>query len=152
MTTTITSAAEAFVRFERDGWSRVAEGYHRFFSPVTGRVADDLLDAAHVDAGRWCSTSPPARVSSLPGPAARGASVFGLHPQQHLIAPAVPVEPCGKGEHSDPCVGAGEFEHLPVQLLGEGLYLGLALFLVPLASVATAPPTPRVGHHATSST
>lgn len=45
------TASAAFTRFERDGWSAAAEGYHRFFSPVTGRVAEPLLDAAHVSAG-----------------------------------------------------------------------------------------------------
>jgi SAM-dependent methyltransferase len=76
-TTTTSSSAEAFVRFERDGWSRVAEGYHRFFSPVTGRVVDDLLDAAHVGADSVLLD-----VATGPGDAAaraadRGASVLG---------------------------------------------------------------------------
>jgi hypothetical protein len=34
----------AFTRFEQCGWSQAAEGYQRFFSPVTGLVADPLLD------------------------------------------------------------------------------------------------------------
>jgi hypothetical protein len=50
--------AEAFTRFERDGWSRAAEGYHRFFTPVTGRVTEPLLDA--VEVGRGATDPAPA--------------------------------------------------------------------------------------------
>jgi hypothetical protein len=32
--------ADAFTRFEHAGWSRAAAGYHRFFSRVTGQVAE----------------------------------------------------------------------------------------------------------------
>ncbi len=42
---------DAFRTFEAEGWEHKADPYHEFFGPSTGRVVDDLLDAARVGAG-----------------------------------------------------------------------------------------------------
>lgn len=82
----MTIASDAFTRFERDGWSRVAAGYHRFFTPVTGLAVEPLLDAARVRAG-----STVLDVATGPGDlaahaAARGASVVGVDIAEPVVA------------------------------------------------------------------
>ncbi|HET6663938.1 MAG TPA: methyltransferase domain-containing protein [Acidimicrobiales bacterium] len=69
---------EAFVEFEADGYSRVADEYDRCFGSLTTRTADELLDAAGVGRG-----SRVLDVGTGPGyvaarAAARGASVLGV--------------------------------------------------------------------------
>lgn len=47
----IDTDTDAFRTFEAEGWEHKADPYHHFFGPITGRVVDDLLDAARVGAG-----------------------------------------------------------------------------------------------------
>lgn len=87
-------AADAFTQFEHDGWSRAAEGYHRFFSPVTAPVVQPLLDAAHVTTGATVldlATGP----SGLAARAAagRGASVIGVDIAEPVVALATQQNP-----------------------------------------------------------
>jgi SAM-dependent methyltransferase len=84
---------EAFVRFEAEGWSRIPEGYHRFFGPITGRAAEPLLDAAGVRAGMRVLD-----VATGPGyvagrAAARGASVVGIDFSPQILELAAGLEP-----------------------------------------------------------
>ncbi|MGI9063808.1 MAG: class I SAM-dependent methyltransferase [Pseudonocardiaceae bacterium] len=83
----------AFTRFEQDGWSRVPEGYHRFFGPLTGRVADALLDAAAVTAGTRVLD-----VAAGPGyvagrAAARGATAVGVDIAEPIVELATRLHP-----------------------------------------------------------
>jgi SAM-dependent methyltransferase len=85
--------AVAFTRFEEHGWAVAAEGYHRFFSPVTGRVVGPLLDAAGVGAGAVVLD-----VATGPGDlagraAARGASVIGVDIAEPVLALAARLHP-----------------------------------------------------------
>jgi SAM-dependent methyltransferase len=85
--------ASAFTQFEQDGWSRAAEGYHRFFSPVTTQVVEPLLDAAHVAAGATVLD-----VATGPGylaarAAARGAYVIGVDIAEPVVALAAQLNP-----------------------------------------------------------
>lgn len=85
--------AGAFTRFERHGWSRAAEGYHQFFSAVTGRVVEPLLDAARVAAGASVLD-----VATGPGDlaaraAARGATVIGVDIAEPVVALAARLNP-----------------------------------------------------------
>lgn len=84
---------DAFTRFERDGWSRAAHGYHDFFSPVTGRVVEPLLDAAAV-----AGESSVLDVATGPGDlaaraAARGAAVVGVDIAEPVVALAARLHP-----------------------------------------------------------
>jgi len=84
----------AFIRFEHDGWARVAEGYHRFFSPVTGQVIEPLLDAAHVATGVTVldvATGPGGLAARAA--AARGASVIGVDIAEPVVALAAQLNP-----------------------------------------------------------
>jgi SAM-dependent methyltransferase len=74
----VTVDADAFDSFESGGWELAASAYDRFFGAVTGRVIDQLLDAAGVSRG-----SRMLDVATGPGyaaarAAARGADAVGL--------------------------------------------------------------------------
>lgn len=89
----MTGVVDAFTRFERDGWSRAAQGYHRFFTPLTRKVGEPLLDAAGVASG-----STVLDVATGPGDlaaraAARGASVIGVDIAESVVALAARVNP-----------------------------------------------------------
>lgn len=89
----MTVDSAAFTRFEQDGWSRVAAGYHRFFTPVTGLAVEPLLDAARITAG-----STVLDVATGPGDlaahaAARGASVVGVDIAEPVVALATRLHP-----------------------------------------------------------
>jgi SAM-dependent methyltransferase len=43
--------AEAFRRFEQEGWESLPDSYHRAFASLTGQSVAALLDAAHVGMG-----------------------------------------------------------------------------------------------------
>lgn len=84
---------KAFVRFEATGWSRIPQEYHRFFGPITGRVAGPLLDAAAVGAGTRVLD-----VATGPGyvagrAAARGASVVGVDLAPEILTLAASLNP-----------------------------------------------------------
>jgi SAM-dependent methyltransferase len=85
--------ADAFTRFERDGWSRAAEGYHRFFSPVTGQVAEPLLDAAHIAAHATVLDVATGAGGLAACAAARGASVIGVDIAEPVVALAAHLNP-----------------------------------------------------------
>jgi SAM-dependent methyltransferase len=93
MTAHLSADAGAFTRFEHDGWSRAAEGYHRFFSPVTAQVVEPLLDAAHVAAHATVldvATGPGGLAARA---AARGASVIGVDIAEPVVALAAHLNP-----------------------------------------------------------
>jgi SAM-dependent methyltransferase len=78
--------ADAFNAFEASGWEQAADGYHRFFGPITSRVVEPLLDAAGV--------GPATRVLDVAtGPgyvaaraAERGATVVGVDVSGEMLA------------------------------------------------------------------
>ena len=101
--------AEAFNAFEADDWACAAGSYHRFFAPITTRVAGPLLDAA----GVVCRTRV-LDVASGPGciaaaADARGATVTGIDVAAEMVALAQRLHPairfvCGDAErlpHAD---------------------------------------------------
>lgn len=85
--------ATAFTEFERIGWDRIPDGYHRFMGPITARAADPLLDATGIGGGE--------RVLDLAtGPgyiagraAARGAAVVGVDLSAQIIGLARRLNP-----------------------------------------------------------
>jgi SAM-dependent methyltransferase len=100
----------AFTRFEHDGWSRAAPGYHRFFSPVTAQVVEPLLDAAHVATGATVldlATGPGGLAARAAG---RGASVIGVDIAESVVALAARLHSgwprptsCGTAYWTGPC-------------------------------------------------
>jgi SAM-dependent methyltransferase len=89
----MTVDADVFTRFEQHSWSRAAEGYHHFFSPVTRQVVEPLLNAAHVVAGATVldvATGPGGLTACA---AARGASVIGVDIAEAVVALAVHLNP-----------------------------------------------------------
>lgn len=85
MTRTDADGAEAFRAFEVSGWEAQAQAYHRFFSSITTRVIDPLLDAAEVGPGRHVLD-----VACGPGYvaaacAARGAEVVGVDVAREMV-------------------------------------------------------------------
>ena len=97
---------DAFNRFEHAGWEKVADPYHRFWAPVTGRVIDPLLDDAGVAAG-----SRVLDVATGPGHVAaraadRSASVTGLDIAHQMLALASTLHPSLEFRH-------GSVEELP---------------------------------------
>lgn len=84
---------EAFRDFEIAGWEAKAHAYHRFFEPITGRVIEPLLDAAHVGSGTRTLD-----VATGPGyvaarAATRGASVVGVDIAEHMVVLAASLHP-----------------------------------------------------------
>jgi SAM-dependent methyltransferase len=75
---TPTFDADAFDVFESEGWEGRVDAYDRFFTPITRRLFDPLLDAVRVDAGTRLldvATGP----GHLPARAAeRGATAIGV--------------------------------------------------------------------------
>jgi SAM-dependent methyltransferase len=77
--------ADAFHTFEAAGWEKHADGYHRFFAPITTRVTDQLLDACQIHRG-----SRVLDVATGPGYVAaacaeRGASVTGVDIASEMV-------------------------------------------------------------------
>lgn len=89
----MTVNAVAFTQFEHDGWSQAAEDYHRFFSPVTGRVADPLLDAAQVTGGSTVLDVATGTGQVAARAAARGAAVVGVDIAEPMVALAARFNP-----------------------------------------------------------
>jgi len=84
---------DAFRDFEIAGWKAKADAYHRFFEPITGRVIEPLLYAAHVGSGTRTLD-----VATGPGyvaarAAARGASVIGVDIADHMVALGASLHP-----------------------------------------------------------
>ena len=69
----ITQSADAFNRFEAEGWEERADGYHRLAAGLTTRVIEQLLDAAQVNGGQRVLD-----VATGPGYVAAAAIVRGL--------------------------------------------------------------------------
>jgi SAM-dependent methyltransferase len=78
--------ADAFDRFEADGWARRVAGYDRFLSPVTSQVIATLLDAARVGPGQRALdlACGPGHVAAAC--AARGAAVVGVDVTHEMVA------------------------------------------------------------------
>ena len=77
--------ADAFRAFEVAGWEAQAQAYHRFFSSITTRVIDSLLEAAAVRPGIRALD-----VACGPGYvaaacAARGADVVGVDVAREMV-------------------------------------------------------------------
>jgi SAM-dependent methyltransferase len=103
----------AFVAFERDGWARAAEPFHRLWGPLTRQSAEPLLDAAGVGPGsRVLDVASGAGYLSAAA-AARGAEATGLDfaPEQVALAgrnfPGVRFR---EGDAEDLPFGAGQFD------------------------------------------
>lgn len=84
---------DAFRNFEVAGWEKKAEAYHTFFTPITSRVIEQLLDAARVGSGTKVLD-----VATGPGyvaarAAARGASVVGVDVARPMLALATKLHP-----------------------------------------------------------
>ena len=93
MDDTAEAGAEAFRAFEVAGWEARAEAYHRFFSSITTRVVDPLLDAAGVGPGTRVLD-----VATGPGyvaaaGAARGAEVVGVDVAGEMVGMARRLHP-----------------------------------------------------------
>lgn len=87
------TVGEAFRDFEIAGWETKADGYHRFFAPITSRVIDPLLDAAQVGPGTKTldvATGPGYAAAKA---AARGACVVGVDFAEHMVALAAALHP-----------------------------------------------------------
>lgn len=80
--------AEAFRRFEHEGWERLPDAYDRAFAALTSQSVEPLLDAARVGEGTKVLD-----VATGPGyvaaaAAARGASVTGVDFSRAMVARA----------------------------------------------------------------
>src|SRR5687767_30145 len=78
--------ADAFDRFEAEGWGKRVAGYDRFLVPVTSHVVPTLLDAARVGPGQRALDlgSGPGHVAAAC--AARGATVVGVDVTHEMVA------------------------------------------------------------------
>jgi ubiquinone/menaquinone biosynthesis C-methylase UbiE len=83
----------AFVEFEAAGFSKVADRYNHHFSPLTGRLAEPLLDAAGVGNGTRVLdvAAGPGQVAAEA--AARGATVLGLDLSAEMVKLAEGLHP-----------------------------------------------------------
>jgi SAM-dependent methyltransferase len=93
--------AEAFNAFEAAGWERQVQGYEEFFVPITGRLADPLLDAARVGPGTVTLdvASGPGHIAAAA--ARRGASVTGVDVAEGMLARAREAHPEVRFLHGD---------------------------------------------------
>lgn len=100
------SDREAFKRFERDGFSRIAGGYDRAIAEVTSQVNDALLDAVGTGRGtRLLDVAcGPGRLSA--DAVRRGATVVGVDFAEDMVA--IARARCPEAEF-----GNGDAEHLP---------------------------------------
>jgi SAM-dependent methyltransferase len=85
--------ADAFNAWEAAGWERRAEAYHRYFSSLTGRMNEPLLDIATVGPGRRVLD-----VACGPGhlaaaAAARGAEATGVDVADAMVRLATDLHP-----------------------------------------------------------
>jgi SAM-dependent methyltransferase len=97
---------EAFTAFELAGWQAKAQPYHDFFAPVTGRLAEPLLDLAGVTAGMRVldAATGPGYVAAAA--ARRGAACVGVD-----LAPA--MVSLARLLHPDLDVRTGDLHALP---------------------------------------
>jgi ubiquinone/menaquinone biosynthesis C-methylase UbiE len=103
----------AFTRFEREGWERIPDAYHRFFGPITGEFVEPLLDAAGVGGGSHVLD-----VGTGPGylagrAAARGAAVVGVDLSSAILTLAAEFAPdvtFRQGDALDLPFEAGSFD------------------------------------------
>jgi SAM-dependent methyltransferase len=84
---------DAFAAFEAAGWEEQADGYHRFFQPVTSRVAEPLLDAVGLRSGTRVLdvASGPGYVASAA--AGLGATAVGVDVAERMVALARTLHP-----------------------------------------------------------
>ena len=97
---------EAFRAFERDGWNRLAHGYHAAWEHLTTQIVPAMLDAANVTAGAEVLdiAAGPGYVSAAA--AARGARTNGLDISETMVELAVASYPKLTFQ-------TGDAEHLP---------------------------------------
>jgi len=84
---------DAFGAFEEAGWDEQADGYHRFFGPITARAIGPLLDAAAVARGTRVldvATGPGYLAAAC---AARGAVAVGVDVAREMVALAARLNP-----------------------------------------------------------
>lgn len=84
---------DAFNRFEAAGWERRADGYQRFFAPITTQVIEQLLDAAEVDrrARVLDAATGPGYVAAAC--AVRGADAVGVDVAAEMVSLARTLRP-----------------------------------------------------------
>ena len=84
---------EAFTAFELAGWQAKAQPYHDFFAPVTGRLAEPLLDLAGVTTGTRVldAATGPGYVAACA--ARRGAACVGVDLAPAMVALARALHP-----------------------------------------------------------
>lgn len=89
----VMSGVDAFNAFEAAGWERQVEGYEQFFVPITGRLAEPLLDGAQVRRGAVVLdvASGPGHIAAAA--ARRGASVTGVDVAEAMLARARAAHP-----------------------------------------------------------
>jgi SAM-dependent methyltransferase len=99
---------DAFNRFEADGWDAKAAPYLDFWSPITARVFEPLLDAAGVGQGTRLLD-----VGCGPGELASSATAQGAIPTGIDIAPA--MVDLARERHPDLDFQVGSAEELPFE-------------------------------------
>ncbi len=97
---------DLFREFERRGWDLKAEGYHRFYEPITTRVIDRLLDSVRASYGTRVLDvgSGPGYVASRA--AERGSEAVGIDISEGMVQVARRLHPSVRFEQ-------GDAEHLP---------------------------------------
>lgn len=85
--------ADGFNRFEAAAWEQRADGYHRFFAPITTRVIEPLLDDAEVERGTRVldAASGPGYVAAAC--VVRGADVVGVDVAPEMVSLARRLRP-----------------------------------------------------------
>lgn len=82
-----------FLEFEKRRWPMVVAAYHDFFEPVTGRVAEPLVESARAGEGRRVLDVATGPGYAARAAAARGASVVGVDFSPEVIALAARISP-----------------------------------------------------------
>jgi len=85
--------ADAFNRFEKEGWERQAPTYDAFFGRVTGRLVESLLDAAGVGPGRRLLDVAAGPGYAAAGAARRGATAVGVDVAAAMVRVARQLHP-----------------------------------------------------------
>jgi SAM-dependent methyltransferase len=85
--------AEAFREFERSGWEARAARYHEFFSPITGRAVDPLLDAVGACSGVKILDVGTGAGSAAAQAARRGAQAAGVDAAAAMVGLAGRLHP-----------------------------------------------------------
>lgn len=87
------SEVTAFAAFEKAGWDRAADAYHRHWGPLSHQSAAPMLDAARVTRGTHVLDVATGAGYVAAAAAARGAKAIGLDFSEAQIALAVSTHP-----------------------------------------------------------